>query len=69
VRLQFSGNAHGLIKGIGLVNCLYVNPETGQYWVIDYRIYDPDHGARFESVNVHFPKLGVMSAGHLADND
>jgi hypothetical protein len=30
VRLQFSGNAHGLIKGIGLVNCVYVNPETGQ---------------------------------------
>jgi hypothetical protein len=41
VRLQYSGNAHGLIKGIGLVNCVYVNPETGQYWVIDYRIYDP----------------------------
>jgi hypothetical protein len=42
VRLQFSGNAHGLIKGIGLVNCVHVNPETGQYWVIDYRIYDPE---------------------------
>lgn len=42
VRLQYSGNAHGLIKGIGMVNCLYVNPDSGQYWVIDYRIYDPD---------------------------
>ena len=42
VWLQFSSNAHGLIKGIGLVNCVYVNPETGQYWVIDYRIYDPN---------------------------
>ena len=21
---------------------MYVNPETGQFWVIDYRIYDPD---------------------------
>ena len=29
-----------LIKGIGLVNCIYVNPHTQQYWVIDYRIYD-----------------------------
>nr|WP_225984821.1 MULTISPECIES: hypothetical protein [Noviherbaspirillum] len=36
VRLQFPGNAHGLIKGIGLVNCVYVNHETGQYWVIDF---------------------------------
>lgn len=30
VRRQYSGNAHGLIKGIGLVNCVYVNPETGR---------------------------------------
>jgi hypothetical protein len=42
VRRQYSGNAHGLIKGIGMVNCLYVNPDTGQYWILDYRIYDPD---------------------------
>ena len=46
VRLQFSGNTHGLIKGIGLVNCVYVNPETGQYWVIDYRIYDPERDGK-----------------------
>ncbi len=26
VRRQYSGNAHGLIKGIGMINCLYVNP-------------------------------------------
>lgn len=42
VRRQYSGNAHGLIKGIGMVNCLYVNPHSGQYWILDYRIYDPD---------------------------
>lgn len=42
VRRQYSGNAHGLIKGIGMVNCLYVNPDNGQYWILDYRIYDPD---------------------------
>lgn len=42
VRRQYSGNAHGLIKGIGMVNCLYVNPDSGQYWIVDYRIYDPE---------------------------
>jgi hypothetical protein len=42
VRRQYSGNAHGLIKGIGMVNCLYVNPDNGQYWIVDYRIYDPE---------------------------
>jgi len=42
VRRQYSGNAHGLIKGIGVVTCVYVNPQIDQFWVIDYRIYDPE---------------------------
>jgi len=42
VRRQYSGNAHGVIKGIGLVTCVYVNPKSDQFWIIDYRIYDPD---------------------------
>lgn len=42
VRRQYSGNSHGLIKGIGVVTCVYVNPETNQFWAIDYRIFDPD---------------------------
>ncbi len=41
-RRQYSGNEHKVIRGIGLVNCVYVNPETHCFWVIDYRIYDPD---------------------------
>ena len=41
-RSQYSGNAHGIIKGIGVVTCVYVNPVIDQFWVIDYRIYDPD---------------------------
>ena len=42
VRRQYSGNAHGVIKGIGIVTCVYVNPELEQFWIIDYRLYDPD---------------------------
>ena len=42
VRSQYSGNAHGVIRGIGVVTCVYVNPQTDQFWIIDYRIYDPD---------------------------
>jgi hypothetical protein len=41
-RRQYSGNEHRVIRGIGLISCIYVNPETGQFWVIDYRIYEPD---------------------------
>lgn len=42
VRSQYSGNAHGVIKGIGIVTCIYVNPELEKWWIIDYRIFAPD---------------------------
>jgi hypothetical protein len=43
VRRQYSGNEHGIVKGIGIVNCIYVNPKTLQFWVIDYRIFNPEN--------------------------
>lgn len=41
VRRQYSGTEHRILPGIGLINCVYINKETGHFWVIDYRIYDP----------------------------
>ncbi len=32
-RRQYSGNEHRVIRGIGLISCVYVNGETGQFWV------------------------------------
>ena len=52
VRLQYSGNAHGLIKGIGVVNCLYVNPRTKRYWIIDWRVYAPDSDDKTKLVHM-----------------
>ena len=46
VRRQYSGNAHEVIKGIGVVTCVYINPETEQFWIIDYRIYDPERDGK-----------------------
>jgi hypothetical protein len=46
VRRQYSGNAHAVIKGIGVVTGVYVNPEIDQFWIIDYRIYDPDRDGK-----------------------
>jgi Transposase DDE domain len=43
---QYSGNEHRVIRGIGLISCVYVNPEIEQFWVIDYRIYDPDRDGK-----------------------
>jgi hypothetical protein len=41
-RKQWSGNDKSVIRGIGVVSCVYVNPTTEHFWVIDYRIFDPD---------------------------
>jgi hypothetical protein len=42
VRRQYSGTEHRVLRGIGLINCVYLNPEKSLFWVIDYRIYDPE---------------------------
>ena len=46
VRRQWSGNAKKVIKGIGIVTCVYVNPDIDRFWVIDYRVYDPERDGR-----------------------
>ena len=46
VRRQWSGNEKKVIKGIGVVTCVYVNPDIGRFWVIDYRIFDPEGDGR-----------------------
>ena len=46
VRRQWSGSEKRVIQGIGLVTCVYVNPKTQQYWIIDYRIYDYDRDGK-----------------------
>ena len=46
VRRQYSGNAKKVIKGIGVVTCVYVNPIIDQFWLIDYRIYAPNNDGK-----------------------
>ena len=52
-RRQYSGNAHGVIRGIGIVTCVYVNQETEEFWLIDYRIFDPDGDGKSKLDHVH----------------
>ena len=42
VRRQWSGNEHHVIRGLGVVTCVYVNPELDRFWVVDYRLYAPE---------------------------
>lgn len=46
VRRQYSGNAGGVIKGIGIVTCVYYNAAADRFWIIDYRIFDPDRDGK-----------------------
>ena len=61
VRKQWSGNEKGVIRGMGLVSCIYVNPKTQHFWVIDYRIFDPDRDGKSKLDHV---KEMLRSAEH-----
>jgi hypothetical protein len=37
---QYSGNAHHAVNGIGVVTCVYYNPDNERFYVLDYRVHD-----------------------------
>ena len=41
-----SKKKENLFLDFGIVTCIYINPKTHDYWVIDYRIYDKDHDGK-----------------------
>ena len=45
-RRQYSGNAGRVVRGIGVITCIYLNPHTQEWRIIDYRFYDPDHDGK-----------------------
>lgn len=66
VRRQYSGNEHRVIRGIGLISCLYVNARTGQFWVIDYRLYNPDGDGNSKLDHVEQMLRGAVFAKQLS---
>jgi hypothetical protein len=67
VRRQWSGNAHQVVKGIGVVTCVYVNPTTQQFWVIDFRIYNPDSDGMTKNNHVAEMLTHTLAHKHLPD--
>lgn len=65
VRRQWSGNAKRVIKGIGVVTCVYVNPETDRFWLIDYRLYDPEGDGKSKLEHVKEMLSGVVYSKQL----
>lgn len=64
-RRQYSGNEHRVIRGIGLISCVYVNAQTGQFWVIDYRLYDPEGDGHSKLEHVAEMLKGVVHSKQL----
>ena len=38
----YSGNAHGMVTGIGLVNLVHSSGQAGDFLPLDYRVYAPE---------------------------
>jgi hypothetical protein len=55
VKRQYSGNVHGLLNGIGLVNMVYSEGAEGNFYPIDYRIYAPTQDGKTK--NEHFQEM------------
>jgi Transposase DDE domain len=62
VKKQYSGNEHGLIKGIGLVNFVHSSGNDGDFWPIDYRIYHPETDGKTK--NDHFQEMFLRVVTH-----
>ena len=63
VKRQYSGNEHGLIRGIGIVNLVHSDGED--FYPIDYRVYAKD--ADGKTKNDHFREmlLGAINSKQL----
>ena len=65
VKRQYSGNAHGMVRGIGLVNLVHSSGAAGDFLPLDYRIYAPNLDGRTK--NDHFQAMfgQVVSEGNI----
>jgi hypothetical protein len=43
---QYSGNAHHVINGIGVITCVYYNPDNEHFYILDYRVYDRERDGK-----------------------
>jgi hypothetical protein len=61
---QYSGNAHHVVTGIGVVTCVYYNPDTKRFYPLDYRIYDMarDGKTKLDHVSDMLSKLIAQEA-------
>jgi hypothetical protein len=54
-----------VIKGIGVVTCVYVHPDLDRFWLIDYRLYDPDSDGKTKLAHVREMLTNIVYHKHL----
>ena len=63
VKRQYSGNAHGLVRGIGIVNLLH--SDGTNYYPIDFRVYAPDTDAKTKNEHFAFMFMAAVESKQL----
>ncbi len=66
VKLQYSGAAGGLVRGIGVINLVHTSAQEGDLYPIDFRIYNPVYnpdgaGGDGRTKNEHFRDMLVRA--------
>jgi hypothetical protein len=64
-RSQYSGNAHDIIRGIGVVTCVYYNPDVDSFFALDFRIFDPERDGQSKLDHV-WDMLDGLAAKNVA---
>ena len=62
VKKQYSGNEHGTVRGIGLLNFVHSSGNDGDFYPINYRIYHPDSDGKTK--NDHFQEMFMNLVSH-----
>lgn len=62
VKKQYSGNEHGLVRGIGIVNLVHSSGEKCDFFPIDYRIYDDKTDGKTK--NEHFREMFITAVAN-----
>jgi len=57
VKVQYSGAAHGLVRGIGVVNLVHSAGVKQDFYPIDYRVYAPEQDGKTK--NDHFADMVI----------
>ena len=65
VRRQWSGNKKKVIKGMGRVTCVYVNPDVDRFWIVDFRLYDPARDGKGKPEHAREMLLHNVYSKHL----